>query len=133
LTAIKQQHEQHWLEIAEGELLQKFSGEFAPLCRITLLQASEKFDRNELIVTFHHAIADGISALHLIHELLSYYQQLVEGRSISPMDSLPLLPSLEQLLKKCLSEMNPVDFPQATPSQTSSAPTLLIEFDPTRT
>lgn len=127
MTAIERRHEQQWLEIAEDELLQKFSGEFDPLCRITLLQTSEKLGRNELIVTFHHAIADGISALHLMHELLSYYQQLVEGSSISPMDSLPLLPSLEQLLKKCLSEMSAADFTQATPSQTSPSPTLLIE------
>ncbi|WNZ43598.1 condensation domain-containing protein [Leptolyngbya boryana CZ1] len=100
LTAIERQHEQQWLEIAEGELLQKFSGEFDPLCRITLLQAFEQSGQNELIVTFHHAIADGISALHFVHELLSYYQQLAEGSPISPIESLPLLPSLEQLLSR---------------------------------
>lgn len=127
LTAIERQHEQQWLEIAEGELLQKFSDEFDPLCRITLLQTFEQSGQNELIVTFHHAIADGISALHFVHELLSYYQQLAEGSPISPIESLPLLPSLEQLLKKCLSEISTADFTPAIPSHPLQSPTLLIE------
>ena len=53
LAVIERQHDQQWLEITEGELLQKFSGEFDPLCRITLLQTSEQSAWNELIVTFH--------------------------------------------------------------------------------
>ena len=127
LTVIERQHEQQWLEIAEGELLQKFSGEFDPLCRITLLQTSEQSAWNELIVTFHHAISDGISAIHFVHELLSYYQQLVEGIPISPIDSLPLLPSLEQLLQKCLSEIGTADCTPAIPNPPLPSPTLLIE------
>lgn len=127
LIVIDRQHEQQWLKIAEGELLQKFAGEFAPLCRITLLQKSEQSDWNELIITFHHAIADGISAIHFVHELLSYYQQLVEGIPISPMESLPLLPSLEHLLQKCLSKISSTNFLPATPNQTNLSPTLLIE------
>lgn len=127
LRTIERRHDQQWLEIAEDELLQKFSGEYEPLCRITLLQTSDQFGKNELIVTFHHAIADGISALHFMHELLSCYQQLVEGIPIPLSDSLPLLPPLEQLLKKCLSDTSIADFTQTAPSQTSASPTLLIE------
>ena len=127
LIVIDRQHEQQWLEITESELLQKFSGEFAPLCRITLLQTSEQSEWHEIIVTFHHAIADGISAIHFVDELLSYYQQLVEGIPIAPKESLPLLPSLENLLQKCLSEINSTNFLPTTPNQTSSSPTLLIE------
>jgi hypothetical protein len=43
------------------------------------------------------------------------------------MDSLPLLPSLEQLLQKCLSEIDTTDFLQATPNQATPSPILLIE------
>ena len=127
LRTIDRQHEQEWLEIAEDEMLQKFSGEFEPLCRITLLQTSEKVGSNELIVTFHHAIADGISVLHFMHELLSYYQQLVEAIPIAPMDTLPMLPPLEQLLETCLSEANAADRTQVTPNPTSPSPTLIVE------
>lgn len=127
LRTIARQHEQQWLEIAEDEMLQKFSGEFEPLCRITLLKTSEKVGSNELIVTFHHAIADGISVLHFMHELLSYYQQLVEGIPISPMDTLPMLPPLDQLLETCLSEANAADHTQVTPNPTSPSPTLIVE------
>ena len=122
LRIIDRQHDRQWLEIAEAELSQKFSDQFAPLCRITLLQSSAQWDRHELIVTFHHAIADGMSALHFIHELLSLCQQLMAGTPISPLDSLPLLPPLEQLLEPCLSEPDRV-----IPSQTSPPPALLIE------
>jgi hypothetical protein len=122
LKIIDRQHDRQWLEIAEDELSQKFAGEFEPLCRITLLQSPEQLDRYELIVTFHHAIADGISALHFMHELLSFCQQLEAGTPISSMESLPLLPPLEQLLEKFLLEPDRV-----TPSQTSPPPALLIE------
>ncbi len=127
LTVIERQHEQQWIEITEGELLQKFSGEFDPLCRITLLQTSERSAQSELIMTFHHAIADGISAIHFVHELLFYYQQLVEGIPISPIESLPMLPSLEQLLQRCLSEIDITDFTSSTPKHSLPNPTLLIE------
>ncbi len=83
LTVIERQQEHQWLEIAEAELQRRFLGEFDPLCRITLLHTSEPSGCNELIVTFHHAIADGISALHFVHELLSYYQQFVEGSPLT--------------------------------------------------
>jgi NRPS condensation-like uncharacterized protein len=123
LKVIERQHDQQWIEIAEDELCRKFASEVEPLCRITLLQKSEKLTVNELIVTFHHAIADGISALHFIHELLSYYQQLVEGITILPMESLPLLPSLEQLLETYLAESDT----QIIPSPTSQSPALIVE------
>jgi hypothetical protein len=126
LSIIDRQHDRQWIEIAEAELSQKFAGEFAPLCRITLLQSSAQFDRHELIVTFHHAIADGISALHFMHELLSFCQQLVAGTPISPLESLPLLPPLEQLLAKCLSEPA-ANLTQVPPSQPNPPPALLIE------
>jgi NRPS condensation-like uncharacterized protein len=127
LRTIDRQQEQQWLEIAEDEMLQKFSGKFEPLCRITLLQTSEQLGSNELIVTFHHAIADGISALHFMHDLLSYYQQLVEGIPIAPMDTLPMLPPLDRLLETCLSEADAADRTQVTPPPTSPSPTLIVE------
>ncbi len=127
LRTIDRQQEQQWLEIAEDEMLQKFSGEFEPLCRITLLQTSEQLGSNELIVTFHHAIADGISVLHLMHDLLSYYQQLVEGIPIAPIDTLPMLPPLDRLLETCLSEADAADRTQVTPKPTSPSPIMIVE------
>jgi hypothetical protein len=127
LRAIDRLHQQQWLEIAENELVTKFSDNCEPLCRLTLLNTSEAEGINELIVTFHHAIADGISALHFIHELLSYYQQLVEDTPIPPIDSLPLLPPLEQLLVQHLSELDAADLTQIALSQTNPAAALIIE------
>ena len=126
LGIIDRQHDRQWTEIAEDELSRKFTGEFEPLCRITLLQSSDRLDSQELIVTFHHAIADGLSALHFMHELMSVYQQLVAGTPVLPMESLPLLPPLEQLLAQYLSEPA-ANLIQVPPSQTNPSPVLLIE------
>jgi NRPS condensation-like uncharacterized protein len=127
LRVIDRLHQQQWLEIAEDELVTKFSDNGEPLCRLTLLKTAEVEGINELIVTFHHAIADGISALHFIHELLSYYQQLVENTPISPIDSLPLLPPFEQLLAQHLSTLDAADLTQIALSQANPAAALIIE------
>jgi NRPS condensation-like uncharacterized protein len=127
LKLINRPNNQQWIEVAQEELQQKFSGELEPLCRITLLQTPENPISNELIVTFHHAIADGISALHFIHELLLHYQKIVEKIPILPIETLPLHPPLEQLLAACLSEPMSVDFSPVAQSETSPPPTLIIE------
>jgi NRPS condensation-like uncharacterized protein len=127
LRIVKRQHEQQWLDVVSDELRQPFADKLEPLCRITLLQSSEQPGSHELIVTFHHAIADGISAIHCIHELLSYYQELIANGFILPVDSLRLLPPLEQLLETYLSEGDVVTRTQVTTSQTNPSPTLIIE------
>ncbi|MBE9030498.1 hypothetical protein IQ266_12225 [filamentous cyanobacterium LEGE 11480] len=134
---IERQHPEQWLEIAENELLQQFSGESVPLCRITLLQSSEQNptnqrisslpSHNELIVTFHHAIADGMSALHVMHALCACYQQVIEGVSPPTVSDRSLKPPLEQLLAPCLAGLDVAELEQLLPSQPTESPQLLIE------
>ncbi|MBD2020304.1 hypothetical protein H6F43_08910 [Leptolyngbya sp. FACHB-36] len=127
LQVIEQEYKQQWLEIAQGEMLRTFSDEEEPLCRITFVQAKEKTDTNQLIVTFHHAIAAGSSALHLIDELLSYCCDLAEGVAITPPEAMPLQPPLEQFLERYLSNQAPLPSTQIASSQADSSPTLIIE------
>jgi hypothetical protein len=123
LQVIEQEYEEQWLEIAQDEMLRKFSCEAEPLCRIIFLQAKEKTGVSQLIVSFHHAIADGNAALYLIDELLSCCHNLVEGTAIAEIETMPLQLPLEQ----CLSDLN---FPHSAhigSTPVDSSPTLLIE------
>ena len=63
-----------WIEAAQDELHRPFDLAAGPLlrCRYLLGQSS-----GDLIITFHHTIVDGASAVHLFGELLSF----CEGRA----------------------------------------------------
>ncbi|TAF07043.1 MAG: hypothetical protein EAZ77_10970 [Nostocales cyanobacterium] len=102
LRVIEKQHENHCLEIAEEELHQKFSRGVEPLCRVTFLRSPKSNDMSEIIATFHHAITDGMSCMHFIHELLLYCHQIAEASLISEAVTMPLLPPIENLVDRNL-------------------------------
>lgn len=56
----------------------------------------------ELIFSFHHAIADGLSLSYLISEFIEYYALLANGHEVV-INSLPLLDPIEKLLNKSIS------------------------------
>ena len=129
LRTITKTNENQWLEIAEEELHQKFSTEFTPLCRITLLKSSLSHGMSEIVATFHHAITDGLSCMNFIDELLFYYQKIAAGEEISNGFALPLFPPIEQTLDRCLVDR------QETPKLDSKnlkeplVPKLIIETE----
>ncbi|WNZ48079.1 condensation domain-containing protein [Leptolyngbya boryana CZ1] len=82
--------ETHWQTEAARELTEPFDWAEAPLIRIVWLYSPEISD---LIVVCHHAIADGMTTVKLIQEILSLLacpQQAVLNHSVPP--------SLESLL-----------------------------------
>jgi NRPS condensation-like uncharacterized protein len=72
----------------EAEMDQTFDYSVAPLMRAVLIEGK---DRSTIILTIHHSIGDGISALYLVRDLL----QAISGQ---PLSSLPLPPTHESLL-----------------------------------
>ncbi|MEM7556724.1 MAG: condensation domain-containing protein [Cyanobacteria bacterium P01_A01_bin.84] len=136
LETISKTDENQWLEIAEKQLHEKFSDEFAPLCRITLLQSSLAHPISEIIATFHHAITDGLSCMNFIDELLFYYQKIEQGEQtfeqMTPRVStkniaLPLLPPVEQILDSSFVELNEVKKPETENIKEQKVPILIIE------
>lgn len=125
LRVIAKQHENQWLNIAEYELHQKFSAGVEPLCRVTLLRSSTSNGISEIIVTFHHAIADGMSCMLFIHELLSYCQQIADGEQISEVVTMQLLPPVENLLESNLTSQNVEDYQEKTDQEILTS--LIIE------
>lgn len=126
LQVISQIHEQQWLKIAQRELKQTFSDSLDPLCRITLLQKMSD-NHSYLIVTFHHAISDGISVLHLLDELLDYYYQLSVEAVLPPLEALSPLPPLERLLDTCLREDANVSSDNFSPNAPPHIDSLMVE------
>jgi hypothetical protein len=127
LRVIDKQHENQGIEIAEEELHQKFSGGFAPLCRVTFLRSSTSNGISEIIATFHHAITDGISCMRFFDDLFSYCQNIAAGESIGEVVTMQPLPPLEQLLESHFTSKNNVEEAQEKPSQEIQPPKLVIE------
>jgi NRPS condensation-like uncharacterized protein len=92
---VHRKNDTQWLELAEQEIQTVFNPTHS-LWRVILL-TSTQHDESELIFTYHHAIADGVSSYIFIHELLSFYHQLAEGKLIPTITSLPILPAAKVL------------------------------------
>jgi len=127
LRVITKTHENQWLEIAEEELHQKFSGEFAPLCRITLLKSSNGNSISEIIASFHHAITDGLSCMNFIDELLFFYHKIASGEKISEPIAMPFFPPIEQTLNQNTIKINEIEKPKDKDLMQAPFPKLIIE------
>lgn len=67
LRHVQRQGEQHWQQEVEYELSQPLRASRSPLIRAVLVHAPCV---SEIILTCHHAIADGISSTYLIRDIL---------------------------------------------------------------
>jgi NRPS condensation-like uncharacterized protein len=67
LRIVERSHEEKWQQEVENELSDPFTCNQAPLVRVVLVRSH---DISEIIVTCHHAIADGISSAYLLRDIL---------------------------------------------------------------
>jgi hypothetical protein len=65
-----------WKPVAMAALRQRFNGDGAPLWRVSWLKGEAG---GELLLTFHHAIADGLSAMALVQRLFSLLAAAATG------------------------------------------------------
>lgn len=72
---------QAWKPAAMVALRQRFSGGGQPLWRLTWLKGAQG---GELLLTFHHAIADGLSAMALVQRLFSLLAAEAAGETPDP-------------------------------------------------
>jgi hypothetical protein len=72
---------QAWKPATMAALRQRFSGGGEPLWRVTWLKGTEG---GELLLTFHHAIADGLSAMALVQRLFSLLAAEAAGEIPDP-------------------------------------------------
>ena len=79
-----------WQSEMEQELTLPFDWRVGPLVRLVWLKSPEA---STLLFIFHHAIADGFSAVNLIRDLLGYL-----AHPEIAVEALPLLPAMETLM-----------------------------------
>ncbi|MGE3919393.1 MAG: condensation domain-containing protein, partial [Gammaproteobacteria bacterium] len=88
-------HVDFYLQIVDEEQAKSFLVE-EYLWRIALIMC-ENSNNHTLVVTFHHSIADGLSAANFFHEFLMLYHDQMT------FEKLPLLPSIESMLPSSIS------------------------------
>lgn len=113
LRVVQRQSEQQWQQEVEQELAYPFNWNQAPLIRIVLVHAA---DCSELIIICHHAIADAMSAVYLLRDILQAI-----GIPGSQQQILPERPAYEYLTPIAHKIQAPTGKPQlelVNPSQT---------------
>lgn len=85
-----------WQDLVRTELNTSIDSDQV-LMRMLLVHPSEEKDTSYLIMTIHHAICDGLSALELHGEILKYCQEIISGKLVIPRPNLAMLSSLKPL------------------------------------
>jgi len=127
LHVVDKQDDNQWYTIAQNELHQKFIGTKNPLCRFTLLHSSNKNNINELIATFHHGIADGISCMYLFNQLLYFYNKIASGVAIEQQFKNTFLGPIEDLVDDSFLKTNDDENKIESSHQEIPQPKLIIE------
>ncbi|WP_341531159.1 condensation domain-containing protein [Nostoc sp. UHCC 0302] len=99
LRVVNKLEEEQWQEVVSEEMNEEIDSSKG-LLRVVLVPILNKSNLSYLITTVHHAIADGLSCIQLHSEILTYCHKIEDGEIITPVTSLPLLPSSEELLPK---------------------------------
>jgi hypothetical protein len=104
LKVVERQNNDHWQQVAEEELNGKLDIFTGPLVRFTYLTTSGNKKESEIVITFQHSVMDAISGANLLHEILSFCQE-IESRGaadvmekLKKLEPLPSLPSIEAFL-----------------------------------
>jgi Condensation domain len=121
LRVVKRQSEEQWQQEVEQEIAHPFDWNQAPLIRMVLVHAT---DVSELIITCHHALADGISTVYLLRDILQAMGLPDLQKNVLP-ERRPyeqLTPAFTQKLQTSVQE-TPVELPSLwveTPTSTQS-------------
>ncbi|TQX82723.1 MULTISPECIES: phthiocerol/phthiodiolone dimycocerosyl transferase family protein [Rhizobium] len=90
-----------WRGTVEAELARPFDPWVAPLLRVAVVQAQSESRRFYVVLTFHHAIADGLSGVALLNDIVSS----LNGNELVVA---PRRPSVEDLVR-CSENKQPGD------------------------
>jgi hypothetical protein len=88
--------------LIDHELRTPFDANAGPLARMTCVSGPAR--ASDLILTLHHAIADGTSSASLVNELLEWCRTVIAGETPPPVDPAPMPPPLMAVLPDALGE-----------------------------
>ncbi|MHC5674438.1 phthiocerol/phthiodiolone dimycocerosyl transferase family protein [Nostoc sp.] len=121
LRVVSRPGNDHWCLETEAELSLPFSCSTGPLLRIVFLQGARV---SELIITCHHSIGDGLSAIYLIRDIL---QEISTPGSRS--EILPELLSWEEAILMFQGSINSDALVQNAPQETKAASNTGVELN----
>lgn len=121
---------EQWRQIAREDVRQRFADPGLPLWRVSWLNGT---GAGQLVLTFHHAIADGVCGLRLVDQLFSALEQLAQGQRPAPLGvDLPHLP-LEGLAGLNAMTAEPEAEPAAREDRNLHTDFVLDHLDPAAT
>lgn len=90
---------EQWREIAKRDLRQRFDKDYQPLWRVSFLKGEQE---GQILLTFHHAIADGVCGVEIMNHLYKVLSALLLNQKpeLQFDSSLPPLENLYRLIKK---------------------------------
>lgn len=97
LRVVKKLDNDQWTEVVNEEFNQEINSSRG-LLRVVLVHILSDEQICYLITTVHHAVADGLSSIHLHSEILTYCQKIASGELVNQINSLSPLPPIEELL-----------------------------------
>lgn len=100
LEIADRKNDQDWLNVAQAEINKRIDHEPGPLMKAIYLPAANNEGKSELILLFHHAIADSEWLVSTINELLTIAGEYSENKIILPVQPEPLRlsPVMESVL-----------------------------------
>jgi NRPS condensation-like uncharacterized protein len=116
LRLLERHSPQQWQQEVERELADPFDWNRAPLVRVVLLQGD---DMSDLIITCDHTIADGMSVVFLLRDIL----QAVRSPD-RPLADLPERESFEKLVPQFEQKLQPLSLFEPSLASTKTKPTL---------
>ncbi|MGD2090258.1 MAG: hypothetical protein PVH61_29045 [Candidatus Aminicenantes bacterium] len=96
LSVIQRRSDEHWLEMAEKEILEPLPWRTGPMVRVVLLRCKEKCD---LLVTLCHITADAISGVNFMKNLLFKAGKLSSGETPQPKPPLAELAATHDMIR----------------------------------
>ena len=106
-----------WQKLAATELARPFDRSTAPLMRAALTTTPTS---SVIVLTFDHTIADGISSIHVLDDLIA----ALNGRQLA---KLPVPPTIEDLIDRSLKDTAIPALPE--PDERMTQPTTQRPFD----
>jgi len=97
IKVVGRQNNEHWKHVVEEELNCKLDIFTGPLVRFTYLKASDNKKESEIVITFQHSVMDAISGAHLLHEILSFCQEIESSGDKDVMEKFKILEPLRPL------------------------------------
>ena len=94
LSLYTYQQESQWKEIVDQQMSPKFTGQGNLLWRVAVALGEQQ---GLMVFSFHHAIADGLSAVAMINQVLETYCLLSQGNSPSKFRFSDVVPDLDSL------------------------------------